>query len=192
MSSQAELRARVIARIWQAIAQQDLSDTEFPKEKQGLMAEAIADAVVGEVSSMSPGSAPSGSSISVFNTAAADDSTLPPEEEQILWEGRPWLSLVTRYVVTTERIRIITGLFGRAHEDIELVRVQDIDQRQRFWQRLLGLGTILINTADASMPEAQLRNIRKPLVVHELTRRAMLKQRRATNFAFRQEFGEDR
>ncbi|MHB9031540.1 MAG: PH domain-containing protein, partial [Anaerolineae bacterium] len=111
--------------------------------------------------------------------------------EQILWQGRPLLSLVTRYVVTTERIRVITGLLSRSHEDIELIRIQDIDNRQRFGQRLLGIGSISVTSADPSAPNTVLKNVRHPDEVHELLRRAMLTQRKASNFAYRQEFGDN-
>jgi len=94
-------------------------------------------------------------------------------------------------VVTTQRIRIITGLLSRSREDIELIRIQDLDQKQRFGQRLLGIGTIFVDSADTSSPHIMLKNIRNPLEVHEIIRRAMLSQRRDTNFAFRQEFGPE-
>lgn len=188
MSSPQELRAKVLARVWQAIAKQGISGTQIPQDKLDALANDIAEGVMADIGSIVEiGAQNRGASDT--RRSAADLPQQSPQEEQILWEGRPLLSLTTRYVITTQRIRIITGLLSRSREDIELIRIQDLDQRQRFGQRLLGIGTIYIDSADPSMPHTELKNIRHPLEVHEIVRTAMLAQRRDTNFAFRQEFG---
>ncbi len=193
MNTPSELRARIAARIWQVIAQQDISDTEFSKEKQASLANALTDAVIAEVSPLVDSTRTgAGSVVGQQPTAAVSSDQLPPAEEQVLWKGRPLLSITKRYVITTERIQIITGLLSLAREDIELIRIQDIDQRRRFGQRLLGIGTVYIHSADPSAPWMRLSNIPHPEEVHEIVRRAMLAQRRASNFAFRQEFDGSR
>ncbi|MCE5260019.1 MAG: PH domain-containing protein [Chloroflexi bacterium] len=193
MSTSNELRARVAARIWQVIAQQDISDTGLAKEKQASLADALTDAVVAEISPMVEGARTNTSGIAGQQpTAAVSSDQLPPAEEQVLWKGRPLLSITKRYVITTERIQIITGLLSLSREDIELIRIQDIDQRRRFGQRLLGIGTVYIHSADPSAPWIRLSNITHAEEVHEIVRRAMLAQRRASNFAFRQEFDGSR
>lgn len=190
MSSSEELRAKVLARVWQAIAKHGITDTQIAQEKLDALANDIADGVMADVGSIVEGGSQARVSAPVqrSTTPGAAQST---QEEQILWEGRPLLSLTVRYVVTTQRIRIITGLLSRSREDIELIRIQDLDQKQRFGQRLLGIGTIFVDSADTSSPHIILKNIRNPLEVHEIIRRAMLSQRRDTNFAFRQEFGPE-
>ena len=191
MSSPEELRAKVLARIWQAIAKQGITDAQIAQDRLDALANDIANGVMAEVGSIVEGS-PQAQGSPPVQRSVAPQATQSPQEEQILWEGRPLLSLTVRYVVTTQRIRIITGLLSRSREDIELIRIQDLDQRQRFGQRLLGIGTIRVDSADPSMPHTALKNIRKPLEVHEIIRTAMLNQRRDTNFAFRQEFGPER
>ena len=194
MSSPEELRAKVLARIWQAIAKQDITATQIAQDRLDALANDIANGVMAEVGTIVEDSPQAQGSAPVQRSAAAGapGATQSPQEEQILWEGRPLLSLTVRYVVTTQRIRIIKGLLSRSREDIELIRIQDLDQRQRFGQRLLGIGTIFVDSADPSSPHTDLKNIRNPLEVHEIIRRAMLSQRRDTNFAFRQEFGPER
>ena len=97
------------------------------------------------------------------------------------------MSLVERYIVTTERLRIVRGLLGRDREDIELVRIQDIDHTQTLGERMINLGDLAVRSADPSHPHAILRNIRDPEDVHEILRRAMLDARKRANFAFREE-----
>ncbi|NIP27538.1 MAG: PH domain-containing protein, partial [Phycisphaerae bacterium] len=80
------------------------------------------------------------------------------DEEEILWEGRPFLSVSTHYIITTQRVRIIQGLLGKDREDIELIRIQDIDQSQSLRERLLNLGDITIRGHDTSHPKAVLNN----------------------------------
>lgn len=191
MSSPEELRARVLARVWQAIAKNGITEAQIAQDKLDMLADDIANGVMAEVSSIVEGGS-QGKVAAPALRSATPQGAQPPQEEQILWEGRPLLSLTVRYVVTTQRIRIITGLLSRSREDIELIRIQDLDQRQRFGQRLLGIGTVYVDSADPSSPHTILKNIRNPLEVHEIIRAAMLNQRRDTNFAFRQEFREER
>ncbi|MHB1357645.1 MAG: PH domain-containing protein [Anaerolineae bacterium] len=188
MSSPQELRARILARVWQAIAKQGISATQISQDRLDTLADDIAEGVMAEIGSVvESGSQTRGASDA--RRPAANLSPQSPQEEQILWEGRPLLSLTKRYVISTQRIRVITGLLSRTREDIELIRIQDIDQWQSFGQRLLGIGTIDVASADPNTPHTELKNIRHPLDVHEIIRTAMLAQRRDTNFAFRQEFG---
>jgi hypothetical protein len=111
----------------------------------------------------------------------------PPAEEQTLWEGRPLLSLTEYYIVTNERVRIVSGLLGKQYEDIELIRLQDVDFSQRFGERMMNIGDIALRSADASHPEITLRNVRDPAQVHETIRRAMLDARKRYRVGFRDE-----
>lgn len=60
----------------------------------------------------------------------------------------PWLRWqATRYVVTTRRVVIRTGVFGRAGRDIPLTRVNDVSFRHSLVERLLRCGTLTIESA---------------------------------------------
>ena len=48
------------------------------------------------------------------------------------------------YIITTQRVRVISGLFSKDVQEIELFRVKDTAARQAFFQRLFGLGTITV------------------------------------------------
>jgi uncharacterized membrane protein YdbT with pleckstrin-like domain len=56
------------------------------------------------------------------------------------------------YELTTQRIRVRRGVFSRRTDELELYRVKDVTVFEPFWQRLFGLGTIVITTNDATTP----------------------------------------
>jgi uncharacterized membrane protein YdbT with pleckstrin-like domain len=65
-----------------------------------------------------------------------------------------WLSLwpllvwrTTHYVFTNERVLLQQGVFSRDRRDIPLSRVNDHSMTQRFVERLLGCGTLTIESA---------------------------------------------
>lgn len=167
-------------RIWQAIASSGVSVTAIPKADLEKLVDLIArEALLGVDELIDPAPAiPELKTTTPFATAS---------EEALLWEGRPFLSLVERYSVTNERVRIVTGLLGRDHEDIELARVRDVDWKQGISERIFGIGDIFLNTADPTRPEAVLRNVKRPEIVHEIIRRAMLEVRKKYHVIFEQE-----
>ncbi len=74
---------------------------------------------------------------------------------------------MTRFTLTTERLRIEHGVFTRDVEEIELYRVRDTAITQSFVDKLLGLGTVVALTSDTTMPEVRLGAIRDARGVRE-------------------------
>ncbi len=71
-----------------------------------------------------------------------------------------WRWLETRchvYVLTDQRLKTTRGIFTKVTEDLELYRVRDTRMKQHIWQRLFGLGDVVLHTTDASTPEVHLR-----------------------------------
>lgn len=68
----------------------------------------------------------------------------------------------TKYVLTTERLRVTTGILSTITEDLELRRVRDSIILRPFWARLAGLGDVQILSADASTPRVVLHAIKDP------------------------------
>ena len=56
------------------------------------------------------------------------------------------------YELTTERLKITEGVFSKVTDTLELYRVKDLEMRQPFLYRLVGVENIHINTSDASTP----------------------------------------
>jgi len=176
-------RTALIGRVWQSIAQSGVDVSALSQEQLERLVSAIADGVLVEVDQLL-GSA---SANEETPTASVPVTSSSGEVEQVLWEGRPFLSLGEHYVVTNERVRIISGLLSKSFEDIELLRIQDIDFSQGVGERMLNIGDIVLHTSDASQPDITLRNIADPVQVHETIRRAMLDARRRYRVGFREQ-----
>ena len=56
------------------------------------------------------------------------------------------------FELTTERLKITSGVFTKVTETLELYRVKDIETRQPFFSQLVGIENIQMNTSDASSP----------------------------------------
>jgi len=56
------------------------------------------------------------------------------------------------YELTTERLKTTQGVFSKMTDTLELYRVKDIETRQPFFDRMLGVENVQLNTSDASSP----------------------------------------
>ncbi len=202
-----ETQARLKARIWQAIAQSKLDLSPLPHATAEALVNTAVEAALLEIdealtqameeaNTQEQANAPAAHSEPVTDDTPASTSlannidsasTAQAKGEKVLWEGRSFLSLTQHYRITTERIRFSQGLFNKEREDIELVKIQDIDQTQTFGERLINVGDIIIHSHDSSNPTLMMENIGDVQRVHEILRRAMLDARARANFTYREE-----
>jgi membrane protein YdbS with pleckstrin-like domain len=56
------------------------------------------------------------------------------------------------FELTTQRLKITSGIFSKVAETLELYRVKDNETRQPFLSRLVGVENVQMNTSDASSP----------------------------------------
>ena len=56
------------------------------------------------------------------------------------------------YELTTQRFKITSGVFSKVTETLELYRVKDIETRQPFLSRLVGVENVQMTTSDTSSP----------------------------------------
>jgi len=139
-----ELHGQVKAKVWQALAQGELNLSELPREKLEALVSLVADTAILEVDAYLGKSVAEGQ-LNAGKTAN-DDAYM---KEEILWEGRPLLSISMRYVITNERVRAISGLVGKSYEDVELIRIQDVDISQKIGERMLNVGDVTIRSHDS-------------------------------------------
>lgn len=174
-----KIRAQMVSSIWQALAQSGVDLAAVPTEEQEKLVGKIADSVLLTMDQIME---------EEFSQVAPEDLSEEEDEhaEHILWQGRPFLSLVERYTLTTERLKISRGLIGRKVENFELIRMQDIDYTQNPGERVVNLGDIAIKGQDPSNPEIVLRNVAKPEDVYEILRRAWLDARKRHGLQFRE------
>jgi len=186
--SNSQLQSIVSANVWKSIAKSELDFSAIERDDLDKLVQFVVDAaleavddhlemVYKEIVAKEQAEQPA-------SPAVADEDD---EAEKTLWEGRPFMSLTTRYVITNQRVRIIEGLAGKTYEDIELVRIQDMDFTQSITERALNLGDISILSHDPSEPTATLRNVKDPHSVHEILRRAVVKARKTYRLRYREE-----
>ena len=95
-----KIRTKVTAQIWQAIAQSEVELKPIPHDEQEKLVRKIADSM-----------------LLLFDDIISEEVKASETEndrddsanEKILWKGRPFLSLVESYEITSERIKLITG-----------------------------------------------------------------------------------
>ncbi len=72
--------------------------------------------------------------------------------------GLPWSFTV--YKLTGEKIYVTTGFFSKHEEEVRLYRIMDLSLNRTFGQRIFGLGTIHVCSADKSTPEFDIKSIK--------------------------------
>jgi len=173
-----QIRAQVIGTVWQAIVQSKVDLTAIPSDQQEKLVGTITDSVLVMVDN-------------IIKAESEEEMAAERQEEEqngetVLWQGRPFLSLVEFYTLTSDRLKIVKGFLGRNIENFELVRVQDIDFKQNISERMLGIGDIEIRGHDPSDPNIVLRNVHDPEQVYETLRKAWLEARKRHGLQFRE------
>jgi uncharacterized membrane protein YdbT with pleckstrin-like domain len=85
-----------------------------------------------------------------------------------------WIQLRSRYYeITTQRVRIRQGVFSKRTDELELYRVKDSTVLEPFWQRLFGLGNIVITTNDTTSPTLTLEALPEAAQTREQLRAAV-------------------
>ena len=74
----------------------------------------------------------------------------------------------TRYALSEDRLFVSVGFLNIKDDEILLYRVRDIDTSRNLWQRLFGVGTVVVMSSDKSMPNLVLKNIKDPVGVKEI------------------------
>lgn len=118
--------------------------------------------------------------------------------EDVLWEGHPssavnfwlnvscllilpipwalwrWIELRNHRIrITSERIRVTSGVFSRRNDELELYRVRDTTFEQPFLLRLFGKGNLILNTGDASTPVVTLPGLPADTAIRDALRHAI-------------------
>ena len=93
------------------------------------------------------------------------------EQIELLWEDKKrYFGLpisFTKYSLSKERIFRNMGLFITRYDQIMLFRITDVRVSVSLWQRLFGVGTVILISKDDSQPILKIHNVRFPLYVKE-------------------------
>lgn len=74
----------------------------------------------------------------------------------------------TRYYLTEDKLIVDTGFFSRHEDEVRLYRIMDISLKRTFGERIFGLGTIHCCSGDKTMPEFDIKRIKKSREVKEM------------------------
>ena len=85
------------------------------------------------------------------------------------------------FELTTERLKMTEGVFNKVTDTLELYRVKDIEVRQPFFYRFLGLENLVISTSDISSPIVHLDAIPKAVRLPDKIRNQVETIRMAKN-----------
>ena len=93
------------------------------------------------------------------------EEELEMKREDMIWSDRKrnWLGLpwtFTVYGLTEDRLFIKTGVLNIHEDEVRLYRILDLSLRRSFWQRIVGLGTIHVDSSDKTMKAFDIHNIR--------------------------------
>jgi membrane protein YdbS with pleckstrin-like domain len=139
-----------------------------------------------------------------FAGVRAGGATHPTDvQEEVVWSGTPsqWTNFwwyvacvlvvpipfaiynylvvrTTRYHLTNQRLRLETGIIARHIEEVELYRINDSAVKQALIERLLGIGTVWLETSDERNPEVTLRAVPDPAELREAIRKNAEARRR--------------
>jgi len=175
-----EVRNAVTSQFYQSLADSGVKVDAIPQAQLQAVVNALADGVFAALNSIED------EGDRAIAPAALPNND-PAAEEELLWSGRPYLSIGIRYELTSQRLRVIRGLLGRSVEEVELVRVRDTSVRQHMGERMVNVGDVTIVSNDPSNPEYTLNNITNPADVRELIRRATLAEKQRRGLSYREE-----
>ncbi len=95
----------------------------------------------------------------------------------LMWIIRWWMTKSTSYELTTQRLKIASGIMNRKLDELELFRVKDYAMDQPLALRLVGLGNLTLITSDATSPTVAIRAIANVEDVREKLRTAVQSER---------------
>lgn len=82
----------------------------------------------------------------------------------------------TRYTITNQRLIFRTGVLSTTHDETELSRIRDFRVEEPFSLRVVGLGNLVIYSADPNMPTAVMKAQRHVQALRNELRAAVLER----------------
>ena len=115
------------------------------------------------------------------------------ENEEPLWKDRKRILGLpisfTRYAVFEDRLLLKIGFFNTMMDEILLYRIMDVRLSRKLGQKIFGVGTIILMSADKSHPTLELKNIKQSDKVRQLLSRQIDRQRTARGLTSRELIG---
>lgn len=90
--------------------------------------------------------------------AVAKDNIIIKERKRWLFLGLPFT--FTTYTLTDKMLIIKTGFLNTTEDEVKLYRIVDMTVRRSLWQRIVGLGSLEVNSKDQSSGNFEIKNIK--------------------------------
>ena len=117
-------------------------------------------------------------------------------QNEIIWSDRKrtifGLPLsFTKYSLTNDRLFIQTGLFTTVEDEVRLYRIMDVKLTRTLGQKLFGVGTIQVSSADKSMGDFEIKSVKNSKEVKERLSGLVEKNRDEKRVTNRELMGDD-
>lgn len=89
-------------------------------------------------------------------------------------------SICTSLTLDTRRLRHKAGVLARRGNDVGLLQIRSISVHQSIWQRLMGIGTLLVHTA-GDEPEIAVASVPRPEDARQAIQEAVDRMRSDTS-----------
>ncbi len=182
-----EIRQLVSSEFQRSLAETGVQITALPANQLQAIVSAMADSVFAAIAAVEDEDADVPTYAPRTINPLGEDTMTQDVPEQQLWRGRPYLTIGTIYEITSQRIRVLRGVFGNHIDEVELVRVRDTTVKQHMGERMLDVGDITILSNDPSHPELVLNNVKNPIEVRELIRNAVNKEKERRGLRYRED-----
>ena len=96
----------------------------------------------------------------------ADNIIWKARKRNLLFFGLPWTFTV--YSLDEDTFNMQKGLLNMTYEEIKLYKIRDFVIKRSLLQRIFGLGTIHICSADSSTPEFDVMNVKDCMEVKKI------------------------
>ncbi|MDE7431966.1 MAG: PH domain-containing protein [Lachnospiraceae bacterium] len=116
--------------------------------------------------------------------------------DKIVWQDRkriifglPWT--FTKYKLYQDKLQICTGFLNKKEEEVRLYRIMDTTLEKPLTQRIFGLGSIKVNSADKTTPVFYLAKIKDSDKIRDLLSDSVERERRKHRVSGREYMSAD-
>lgn len=103
--------------------------------------------------------------------------------------GLPWT--FTTYALSEDRFFIKSGFFKTVEHEVRLYRILDLSLTRTFTQKIFGIGTIKVSSADKMQGDFEIKNIKNPEAVKEQLSNLVEENREKKRVASREYIGDE-
>ena len=103
--------------------------------------------------------------------------------------GLPWT--FTKYSLSADRLFIESGLLKTVENEVRLYRILDLSLTRTLSQKIFGIGTIKVSSADKTLGDFEIKNVKKPNEVKECLSGLVEENREKKRVSGREYMGDD-